>query len=292
MTIEQTTEAGDERARVGRAMLRAYAVRPDSLVRQTGGTIPSLLTPNGRLLAAEQLLHDLLAALADDGVNVPVFLADTLAEAWGEDEAETTPFIRYRPPSWVDALGRAAVELYGAYGDRHMVIPEYDTYVVNDAAQLVANLDEYGTPDAAEEIEPGHVALTVSFDFEETRVYDVTTRIIVPRGDRRPSRGTPVPARQHGLVRRAGHRRLLGPRRRPRGRDQQRPDREEGDRSVSKGKQALIVQNPSTGEYEVYGHVYTDKGLKELEAEAAKRGLTVIASGRLTSKAELAERPY
>ncbi|WP_043637353.1 hypothetical protein [Nonomuraea candida] len=28
--------------------------------------------------------------------------------------------------------------------------------------------------------EPGHIALTVEFDFEETRVYDVTTRIIVP----------------------------------------------------------------------------------------------------------------
>ncbi|MFI7132420.1 hypothetical protein ACIBQ1_42555 [Nonomuraea sp. NPDC050153] len=39
----------------------------------------------------------MLTALADDGVTVPAFLADALAEAWGEDEAETTPSIRYRP---------------------------------------------------------------------------------------------------------------------------------------------------------------------------------------------------
>ncbi|MGW2221666.1 hypothetical protein ACWCSD_42345 [Nonomuraea sp. NPDC001684] len=42
----------------------------------------------------------------------------------------------------------------------------------------------------------------------------------------------------------------------------------------------------------MFGHVYTDKGLAELEAEAGQRGLTVIGHARLTSKAELANRPY
>ncbi|WP_219505300.1 hypothetical protein [Nonomuraea ceibae] len=58
------------------------------------------------------------------------------------------------------------------------------------------------------------------------------------------------------------------------------------------GKRVIIVQDPASGEYEVFGHVYTDKGLKELEAEAAQRGLTLIGPARLTSKAELAARPY
>ncbi|MGV9383461.1 hypothetical protein ACWDRB_47145 [Nonomuraea sp. NPDC003707] len=146
MTTNPTTEAGDERARVGRAMLRAYARRPDSLAQQTGGPLPSLLTPKGRLLAAEQLLHDMLTALADDGVDVPEFLADALAEAWGEDEAETTPFIRYRSPSWVYALGRAAIELYGTYGGPSKVLTDYQAHVVNDAAQLLANLDGHSEP--------------------------------------------------------------------------------------------------------------------------------------------------
>ncbi|MFC4014664.1 hypothetical protein ACFOY2_46090 [Nonomuraea purpurea] len=61
---------------------------------------------------------------------------------------------------------------------------------------------------------------------------------------------------------------------------------------MTKGKQVIIVQDPATGEYEVFGHVFTDKGLEELEAEAAKRGLTVVGRARLTSKAELAARPY
>lgn len=37
-------------------------------------------------------------------------------------------------------------------------------------------------------------------------------------------------------------------------------------------------------------HVFTDKG--ELEAEAPQRGLTAVRRGRLTSEAELAQRPY
>lgn len=61
---------------------------------------------------------------------------------------------------------------------------------------------------------------------------------------------------------------------------------------MSRGKQVLIVQDPTTGEYEVFGHVFTDKGVDELKAEAAQRGLTVIGEARITSKAELANRPY
>ncbi|MGV9383458.1 hypothetical protein ACWDRB_47130 [Nonomuraea sp. NPDC003707] len=61
---------------------------------------------------------------------------------------------------------------------------------------------------------------------------------------------------------------------------------------MSKGKQVVIVQDPATKEFEVYGHVFTDKGLEELETEAAQRGLTVIARACISSKAELANRPH
>ncbi|WP_043637350.1 hypothetical protein [Nonomuraea candida] len=61
---------------------------------------------------------------------------------------------------------------------------------------------------------------------------------------------------------------------------------------MSNGKQVIIVQDHASGAYEVFGHVFTDKGLQELEAEAAQRGLTVVARARLTSKSDLANRPY
>ncbi|MGW2221665.1 hypothetical protein ACWCSD_42340 [Nonomuraea sp. NPDC001684] len=140
MTTEHTTEAGDEPVRIGRAMLRAYA-------RQTGRPVSSLLTPYGRAQAAEQLLGDLLDALADDNHDVPTFLANALADTWGEEESEPSPpFIAYRSPSWMRALGRAAIDLYGTYGDRRSVLTDYETHVVNDAAQLLADVDEHGMP--------------------------------------------------------------------------------------------------------------------------------------------------
>ncbi|MBG0818920.1 hypothetical protein [Planomonospora sp. ID82291] len=58
------------------------------------------------------------------------------------------------------------------------------------------------------------------------------------------------------------------------------------------GKHVLIAYDPATGDPEVFGPVYTARGLEELEAEAARAGLVRPERARLTSKADLLARPY
>ncbi|MEU4331442.1 hypothetical protein [Nonomuraea dietziae] len=55
------------------------------------------------------------------------------------------------------------------------------------------------------------------------------------------------------------------------------------------GKWVLITANPA-GHHEVIGHVYTVKGLAELETLARERGLTIVGTAPLTSKADLAAK--
>lgn len=121
VTTDQTTKpAARENAAVGRAILAGgHAIllgHPAGGTTQRAGTKPSGATVDGRAEIAEQLLFYMLTALAGDGRSVPEFLADALADAYGDDYLATL-FIRHRSPSWVHSLGRSAVELYGTYGD-------------------------------------------------------------------------------------------------------------------------------------------------------------------------------
>ncbi|WP_219505303.1 hypothetical protein [Nonomuraea ceibae] len=63
------------------------------------------------------------------------------------------------------------------YGDDDILNEAQKAALDNLAARLDAHAPAH---DEAEEIEPGYVALKVTFDFEETCVFGAATRIIVP----------------------------------------------------------------------------------------------------------------
>ncbi|WP_188186933.1 hypothetical protein [Nonomuraea sp. SYSU D8015] len=105
------------------------------------GRFPDVTQREDRAYVAEHILHDTLAMLAQDGMDVPTILADQLA-AWHQEE-DTTPVLYEVAPADLHRACLALVTMWDTYRDPVGILTPDDQTTIKQIWGVFAESGEY-----------------------------------------------------------------------------------------------------------------------------------------------------